>query len=256
MSVLDSGEQITARLVIDLLKKRFADSREWVCVTEVAKGTGGNHRRLDMVAMNCFASNGYAIEGIEVKVSRADLRRELQDAAKHNVFFDSLDYYSLACPEDIADMSIIPPKWGVYVVKANGTLRAKRKPLALCDEGRTHMNKAFVASLVRNIAYEAKAPYETAIRAARVEGRAEGIEIGRKSVSTFENERIRDEHKAYKELFKELEFWSANDIERGIAGFKEYQALNKNALQMRLKNLNAAIAEVLAEWPDQKEEGQ
>lgn len=141
-------KKITAKDILSLLRQKYLDSREWVVASEVQRTTGWSDRRYDFVALNCFASNNYKVEVVEIKVSKSDLRRELEEPEKHNVMFDDIDYYSLAAPAKIIDMSIIPPKWGVYAV-VDGKLVTKRKPLALHDEPRTTLPRAFAASFMR-----------------------------------------------------------------------------------------------------------
>jgi len=139
---------ITAKDVLALLRERYSNAGEWVYASEVQRTTGWSDRRYDFVAMNCWKSNSYKIEVVEIKVSKSDLRRELAEPEKHNVIFDDIDYYSLAAPDKIIDMSIIPPKWGVYAV-VDGKLVVRRKPLALHDEKRETLPRAFAASFIR-----------------------------------------------------------------------------------------------------------
>lgn len=141
-------KKITADDIYRLLAQKYSSTREWVIAGEVQRTTGWSDRRYDFVAMNCYASNSYRIEVVEIKVSKADLRRELQEPEKHNVIFEQIDYYSLAAPAEIIDMSIIPPKWGVYAVK-NGKLITKRKPLALNDDADRRIKRSFAASFLR-----------------------------------------------------------------------------------------------------------
>lgn len=140
--------KVTANDIYQLLAQKYSSTREWVIAGEVQRTTGWSDRRYDFVAMNCFASTGYRIEVVEIKISKPDLRRELEEPEKHNVIFDQIDYYSLAAPAEIIDMAIIPPKWGVYAVK-NGKLITKRKPFALHDEADRHIKRSFAASFLR-----------------------------------------------------------------------------------------------------------
>lgn len=140
--------KIIAKDILALLRERYSNGGEWVCASEVQRTTGWSDRRYDFVAMNCWNSNFYKIEVVEIKVSKSDLRRELEEPEKHNVMFDDIDYYSLAAPDKIIDLSIIPPKWGIYAV-VDGKLVTKRKPLAIHDEPRTTLPRAFAASFMR-----------------------------------------------------------------------------------------------------------
>lgn len=145
---MSDSKKITADDIYRLLAQKYSSTREWAIAGEVQRTTGWSDRRYDFVAMNCFASNGYRIEVVEIKVSKPDLRRELEEPEKHNVVFENIDYYSLAAPADIIDMAIIPPKWGVYAVK-DGKLITKRKPLALHDEADRRIKRSFAASFLR-----------------------------------------------------------------------------------------------------------
>ncbi|MEG1246968.1 hypothetical protein [Gordonibacter sp.] len=242
--------KITATEIVRLLRSRYEDGRQFATATEVSDTTGSGTRRLDFVAVNCYASKGFAIEGIEVKVSKADLRRELQDASKHNIFFDFLDYYSLACPADILDMSLIPPKWGVYVVKEDGRLHTKRLPLALHDELRADIDKAFAVCLMRRIAYGS--PAEKEKRRIQSESYAKGKRDAEESMGyRFKRlESTEGELLAYKSLFKELTLFGADDIERGIKGFKAFQELDRKSLRGSLERLVEKIGDVVSVLPE------
>ena len=75
-------QKITAADVRVLLHEKYSDHRKYAYAEEVGNATGlEQKRRLDAVVVNVYRSGGYSIEGIEVKVSRADLRRELEDSS-------------------------------------------------------------------------------------------------------------------------------------------------------------------------------
>ena len=146
---MSDENKITASRILSLLKEKYSkDSRQWAIASEVQRKTGCSDRRYDFVAMNCYDSNNYRIEVVEIKVSKADLRHELMESEKHTIIFEEIDYYWLAAPEEIIDMSIIPPKWGVYAVK-DGKLVTKRKPICLHDEYVRKISRHFAASFLR-----------------------------------------------------------------------------------------------------------
>src|ERR1700693_1206177 len=63
--------------------KRYFLHPDYGIVFEVAKSTGhAAHRHLDAVAMDLWPSRGLELHGIEIKVSKQDLKRELADPAK------------------------------------------------------------------------------------------------------------------------------------------------------------------------------
>ena len=149
---------ITAKDIRCLLAIKYEDPRQYSCACEVSNRTGWSERRLDFVAVDCYESHKFEILAFEIKISKSDFRRELTDPSKHNVFFSEIDKYSIVAPDYVLDdMSIIPPKWGVYHVIRNkeGELELKtvRKPLALHDEQAKErpISRPFMASLCRAI---------------------------------------------------------------------------------------------------------
>lgn len=159
------------------LRARFADSRRYAIAEEVGLTTGYSHRRLDMVVIDCYGSNGFRIDGIEIKVSTQDLRRELEDPEKHIAFFDVIDYYTLAVPAGVCEplMEVIPKKWGILIIDEDGSTRYKRKPLALEDRKADRaVPRGFFASVTRAI--QSLQPSALEIRKAYERGLKEGEE--------------------------------------------------------------------------------
>lgn len=146
--------------IYNLLYERYKDGREFLCAREVSDGTGWATRRLDFVACDCYSSKGWGIYAFEVKISKSDLRNELFDPTKHNIFFDNIDYYSIVAPDYVLDaeyVKLIPKQWGIIKAvagKAEGEpnkLVTYRKPLALHDEKNYNLSKDFVFCLMRRL---------------------------------------------------------------------------------------------------------
>lgn len=148
---VDNVVKVDTKYIYKLLLDKYNDPNQYACAGEVSNSTGyAASRRLDFVVADCWPSHGYQIHGFEIKVSKSDLRRELMEPAKHNIFFDHIDTYTLVAPVDIVDMDIIPAKWGVLVVK-DGKLVTKRRPIPLHDESTATINRGFAFSLIRAI---------------------------------------------------------------------------------------------------------
>ena len=152
--------KFTAGDIYNLLYERYKDGREYLCAREVSDSTGWATRRLDFVACDCYSSKGWRIYAFEVKISKSDLRNELFDPTKHNIFFDNIDYYSIVAPDYVLDaeyVKLIPKQWGIIKAvagKAEGEpnkLVTYRKPLALHDEKNYNLSKDFVFSLMRRL---------------------------------------------------------------------------------------------------------
>ena len=203
-------EKITAKDILSLLRQKYLDSREWVVASEVQRKTGWSDRRYDFVAMNCFESTGQKIEVVEIKVSKSDLRHELEEAEKHTIIFNEIDYYSLAAPAEIIDMRIIPPKWGVYAYQ-DGKLVTKRKPLHLHDEFKTTVSRTFAASFMR--AAIAQNMEKTLLYDEKKKAYDEGFKKGRESCGFSadereEFERLRKEYSRVQRILWSLGLYS------------------------------------------------
>ena len=148
---------VTAAEIKDLLRMRFDDGHQYLTATEVPDERA--YRHLDFMCVKCWESEGQSIDGFEIKVSKADLRRELENPWKHAVFFTHIDTFSLVAPREIVDLKILPPKWGFLAVvedtrdgKTVKGLKWIRRPLALHDEMRDKIDRRFAVRLMRHLA--------------------------------------------------------------------------------------------------------
>lgn len=236
-----------ANVMRQLLLNRYSDTRRFAVAQEVGNQTGYQARRLDMVVVDVYRSSGFTVEGIEIKVSKSDLRKELQDSSKHNIFFGDLDYYSLAAPREIIEKDIIPKHWGIYAAELKDgewKLKTIRKPLSLHDVQLDTINRAFFACLTRALACQS--PTAEAISEAMKEGRKKGIEDEKRNASYLVREarESADKLSSYEKLFQECRLWGADDIEEGIREFTVFRKMRAELhwLPKRLDSLmeNAA----------------
>jgi len=125
----------------------------YVVAIQVNNGAGFNYgRTLDAVVFDTWPSKGLALHGLEIKCSKSDLRRELQQPAKFAEFAPYLDTFSIVGPKEVIDRDIIPKRWGIYVPDDNGALRTIRKPLYLHEPGerdRETCDRSFAAGFCR-----------------------------------------------------------------------------------------------------------
>lgn len=134
-------ERITAEVIREALRKRFCQP-EWELVEEVDVG---NNRRADAIAVNMWFSRGYEVIGFEIKVSRSDLRKELQDVSKAEPGFKKCDKWMLVTPKGLVnDSLLIPEPWGIMEYH-NGMLKIKKQP----ERHERELTKAFSAHLLR-----------------------------------------------------------------------------------------------------------
>ena len=229
----EANKKITAKDILSLLRQKYLDSREWVVASEVQRKTGWSDRRYDFVAMNCFESTGQKIEVVEIKVSKSDLRHELEEAEKHTIIFDEIDYYSLAAPAEIIDMRIIPPKWGVYAYQ-DGKLITKRKPLHLHDEFKSTISRTFTASFMRAAMNQNLA--KTLLYDEKKKAYDEGFKKGRESCGFAANEReeferLRKEYSRVQDILFSLGIYSIPGKSEEAKERVEYLKKAKNIVE-------------------------
>lgn len=223
-----------------LLNKRFADSREWVCAREVGNATGWSAiRHIDFVAANCFESKGLGVHGFEVKISKSDLRRELEDAEKHTIFFDDIDTFSIVAPDYVLDaeyVKLIPPKWGIYkaVAKQTGVgedgnptygteLKTFRKPLELHDDKTRTMNRSFAMAMLRAMStQDTKCHPVDELQKHYNEGFAKGLETGEIRSGMYKTYWEEDAWK--RQVCSSLGLYRKEDFERKRDAFESIRA--------------------------------
>lgn len=105
----------TAERLKELVRSKYEDkpgngsnSRYVVC-EEVADGTGFNvGRHIDAVAFALWPMDGLRRQAFEVKVSRQDFLRELNQPEKHKWCFDSFHFFWFVAPKDVVQLEELP----------------------------------------------------------------------------------------------------------------------------------------------------
>lgn len=101
-------------------------------VFEVAKATAlGAGRHIDALAMGLWPSRGMELVAIEVKVSRADFRRELKQPEKAEELAQYCDRFYIAAPEGMIELSQLPPNWGLLERRDSGAIMETKPALRL-----------------------------------------------------------------------------------------------------------------------------
>lgn len=235
---------MTAAQVRAALRRRYSDSRRYAVAEEVGLTTGFSHRRLDMMVLDCYYSNGFRIDGFEIKVSTSDLRRELEDPEKHIAFFDIIDYYTLAVPAGVVDplISIIPPKWGILIINEDGSTRTKRRALALEDKKADKaIPRGFLAAITRSI--QSRQPAVEEIQEAYERGQKEAEERIKRSRDYLMDRVNRDGEKlkAYDEMCYRFRLYGDN-VNEIMDEFEAFRKLDldfvQSSIQETVKRLN------------------
>src|SRR5690606_13620651 len=107
-----SAAAVTAQLEA-LLRERHSGGH-WAFVLQVPDGTGSNKgRTADALAMGLWPSKGLDLHGFEIKATRADWLREIDDPTKAEAFAKYCDYFWLVCAPGVADLPELPASWGM-----------------------------------------------------------------------------------------------------------------------------------------------
>jgi hypothetical protein len=147
---------------INAALRRYYKTAEYALMFEVSNSTGSSARRhADAIAMNLWPSRGLLIEGIEVKVSRSDWRRELGDPAKAEMIAQYCDKWWVVSPDNIVHEHEIPALWGHMIVSENGAIRVK-KPAPKKD-GVKPLDRNFAAAMLRRASSEDAALVDSAV---------------------------------------------------------------------------------------------
>lgn len=144
--------RLTEAAVFDLLRTRYPKA-SCALLPQVADRTGAATRRADAIAMQLWPSRGLLIEGFEIKVSRGDWKRELEDPAKQESVGRYCDAWWIVAPAGIVLDGELPVAWGLLEVVYDGTgkpalretVKAPKNPDVIVP------GKPFIASLMRSL---------------------------------------------------------------------------------------------------------
>jgi len=204
------------------LRERYKQP-EWALFFEVGNGTGANCRRhADALAMNMYPSRGLSIIGFEIKVSRSDLKHELENPDKAEEIARFCDEWYLAVPKGLIKADdLIPATWGVLECEGNG-LRINRKAAQLQPQTVT---KQFMAAVIRSASKLDEKTLEQ-VKSEAYQRYAEERETDIKARVEIETKRIRETLKNYEEFEKLIgqKISSYSDVE----GMAERWTMAKN----------------------------
>jgi hypothetical protein len=157
----------TERAVLDVMHKRFCPplnghSPRYAMAEHVRMdpGAGANGQILDAVTVDTWRSNGWALDGFEVKVSRSDLRRECNNVGKSQAWDGILNSFSIVAPYAVLhDWRTfgMPDTWGVLALvdgeRRPTHLRWLRQPPTTTAYGKgAAVDRRIVASIARSTA--------------------------------------------------------------------------------------------------------
>lgn len=108
---------------------------EYLHIAEAPMRSDRGGRKLDVVVVSLWASRGLQLDGVEIKVSMSDWKRELDNPDKADWWWRHVHRFWIAAPADVAKKikPQLPPNWGLLSVSDTGvralvTPEPNRKP--------------------------------------------------------------------------------------------------------------------------------
>ncbi|HMM95350.1 hypothetical protein [Phycicoccus sp.] len=125
---------MTATEVADGVRRRYGCLNghaqlppEWAALEEFSLYPGGGRSRADLFLVKAWRSGGHLRHGVEIKVSRSDLKHELDDLRKSEPIRSVCHEFWLATPKGLVHADDpIPADWGIYEVTPTATTVRRR----------------------------------------------------------------------------------------------------------------------------------
>lgn len=141
--------------IVSALRRHYGEG--YCLVEQVADHAGLRASRwLDLMAFGLWPSRGLEIHGIEVKVRRSDLAREMASPEKADATAIRCDRFYVAAPAGVVDtlwLATLAPAWGLLEVEED---RAGKRTVrtAKAAERNAHpkpVDRDFVAAVMRRV---------------------------------------------------------------------------------------------------------
>lgn len=153
----------TEREILDRLSRRHNVRRggngpEWVYMEKVRDQAGAwANRTIDALALHLWPSRHHEVHAYEVKVSRADFRRELAgDMAKSEPWTAWVEYFWIVAPAGVVPRTELPAMWGLLETSgvglrvAKSAKRLRERPLGYMPS--PDLPRSIVAAMLRSAA--------------------------------------------------------------------------------------------------------
>lgn len=150
-------------MIEEALRRRFP-APAWALLFQVRNQTGyakATLRTADAVAFSLYPSRGLDIEGIEIKRSRTDWKKELGNPDKAAEFIRFTHRWWIAAPTGVVEAGELPSEWGLLTVNKAGALKATVQAPRRDAKPMPH---SMVCAIMRNMAQAEEAAITKRIR--------------------------------------------------------------------------------------------
>lgn len=114
-----------------LIEKRHADRTQWAVIHELRAGVGfsqrGVDRRIDVAAFNCWPSKGLHRVAYEMKRSRGDFMREIDNPKKRQWVEANFHQTYFVVSHGVCKPEEVPESWGLFVATKAGDKLIRKK---------------------------------------------------------------------------------------------------------------------------------
>lgn len=245
------SEEITAARILHLLQEWYLPP-EWATFAELRTGTGygqGRQQRIDLFAINLWPSkrNGDGVPlslAFEIKVSRADFRKELENPGKRAIAEQTASECWFAAPAGLVKKEEVPEGWGLVSATRKGLVRSKLAK----QRSPEPWSWDFISALCRRLADSKPEGPKRAWRYAdrdltKEELEAVAVEVFKQSVGSQKNAILREfkDSDQYQELValqqtvRELVGWGTD-----AEGFREWFKANRGMSHRSLHQIRHA----------------
>ena len=192
----------TTAAEIDKALRAHYKGNGFVVLSEVRNGTGVNRspRSADMFVISTWPSRGLYAAGIEIKVSKSDLKKELATPEKAEALAKYCSYWYIAVPDDMnLEDVIVPVSWGVITVNDKGKVHFLKPGEVMKPEP---PDMLMVCSMLRNFA-------ESHVHVSEIKGQ---IEAGRQAALKEAEDQRPIRHKDLEAGYEKLKEVSGIDL--------------------------------------------
>lgn len=134
-------------IILNVLKRRHP-LPEWIFIPELSTTTGGPKRIIDAYAMNCWRMNGYLRIAYEIKLTRADFKKEIEQPTKREPAMRLSNQFYFVCPPDVIWPGEVPVNCGLIYVNGDVGWEIIKKAY---KRDAPDPNIAFMASALRKM---------------------------------------------------------------------------------------------------------
>lgn len=195
-------------------------------------------RTCDALVMGTWKSNGLHLHGFEIKVSRNDWLREIQDPSKAEAFAKHCHYWWIAAAPGVVKLEELPAMWGL--MEAAGETLKVRRPATFRDPDR--LEWSMLAALLRRSTEQSvdadllQASYDKGVEAGKVIGLAEAD--GSRRVLKELSDAVQ---KFERESGVKIDRWSCGDVGKAVR-FVVNALGSADALKYAIKGIRGSAA--------------